>query len=237
MDAALNIQGLTKVFGIRKALDKVSLTLPEGAFLSVFGHNGAGKSTLLRILATLDKPTSGKVSVLGFDTKEDAEKIRAHIGYISHNPLLYGDMTAEENLLFFANLYGVENPKERVRTLLREVELEHRRLDVARTFSRGMTQRLSIARALLHDPKLIFLDEPYAGLDPHAIEILDLLLSDIREDRTFVMVSHNLQKGYDLASHILLLSRGKVATFESTEALGFEELHQLYKQTVGEGVS
>ncbi|MDR3053392.1 MAG: ABC transporter ATP-binding protein, partial [Coriobacteriales bacterium] len=157
---AIKVASLTKSFGLRKALNQLDFSLPQGAFLSIFGHNGAGKSTLLRILSTLDRPTAGSAQVLGFDTREGADAIKARIALISHAPLLYGDLTAEENLLLTARLYGVRDPQARVRELLRQVELDHRRLDIARTFSRGMTQRLSIARALLHDPQLVFLDEP-----------------------------------------------------------------------------
>ncbi len=236
MDAAINISDVTRSFGLRKALDKLSFSIPKGAFLSVFGHNGAGKSTLLRILTTLDHPSTGAVEILGLNTRKDAEGIRQRIGYISHNPMLYGDMTAEENLLFFARLYGVSEPQLHVRKLLEDVELAHRRLDTVRTFSRGMTQRLAIARALLHDPELIFLDEPYAGLDPHAVEILDGLLASIRGNRTFVMVSHNLSSGYALASHVLLLSHGRKVCFESTQQLALEKLTELYRRDVSEGV-
>ncbi|NLG11045.1 MAG: ABC transporter ATP-binding protein [Coriobacteriaceae bacterium] len=236
MGTAINISDVTRSFGLRKALDRLSFSLPQGAFLSVFGHNGAGKSTLLRILTTLDHPSSGAVEILGLNARKDADKIRERIGYISHNPMLYGDMTAEENLLFFARLYGVNNPQLRVRDLLDDVELAHRRLDTVRTFSRGMTQRLAIARALLHDPELVFLDEPYAGLDPHAVEILDGLLASIRSRRTFVMVSHNLSSGYAHASHVLLLSHGRAVCFESTQDLALESLTDLYRRDVSEGV-
>ncbi|MEG0322768.1 MAG: ABC transporter ATP-binding protein, partial [Raoultibacter sp.] len=127
------------------------------AFLSIFGPNGAGKTTLLRILSTLSRATTGSASLMGIDIKEEPDKVRDHIGLISHNSMLYLDLTAEENLLFAAKLYGVENPEERVLEMLEAVELKHRRLDTVRTFSRGMTQRLSIARALIHDPDVVFL--------------------------------------------------------------------------------
>jgi len=237
MTLALDTRDLTRTFGLRKALDRLSFTVPEGAFLTVFGPNGAGKSTLLRILTTLDRPTKGTAEVLGLDTREEAGAIRARTGYISHNPMLYADLTAEENLLFSARLYGVPNPKQRVRTLLQGVELDHRRLDVARTFSRGMLQRLSIARALLHDPQLIFLDEPYAGLDPHAVRILNDLLAGIRAGHSFVMVSHDLTKGYELASHILLLERGRKVFFGEKGEIGLEAFRTLYYRTVGEGAA
>ena len=237
MANAIETKKLTKVFGDRKALDKVSIEVPEGAFLSIFGPNGAGKTTLVRTLATLSRATSGTALVAGFDAKEEPDKVREHIGLISHNPMLYPDLTAMENLMFTAQLYGVGNAEERVRELLRAVELDHRRFDVVRTFSRGMTQRLSIARALMNDPDVVFLDEPYAGLDPHAVEIFDGLIEQLRDGRTFIMVSHDLQKGFDVCTHALVLARGRVVSYAPKEDIDFEQFRQLYRETVGMGVA
>ena len=237
MANAIETKKLTKVFGDRKALDKVSIEVPEGAFLSIFGPNGAGKTTLVRTLATLSRATSGTALVAGFDAKEEPDKVREHIGLISHTPMLYPDLTAMENLMFTAQLYGVVNAEERVRELLRAVELDHRRFDVVRTFSRGMTQRLSIARALMNDPDVVFLDEPYAGLDPHAVEIFDGLIEQLRDGRTFIMVSHDLQKGFDVCTHALVLARGRVVSYAPKEDIDFEQFRQLYRETVGMGVA
>ena len=237
MANAIETKKLTKVFGDRKALDKVSIEVPEGAFLSIFGPNGAGKTTLVRTLATLSRATSGTALVAGVDAKEEPDKVREHIGLISHNPMLYPDLTAMENLMFTAQLYGVVNAEERVRELLRAVELDHRRFDVVRTFSRGMTQRLSIARALMNDPDVVFLDEPYAGLDPHAVEIFDGLIEQLRDGRTFIMVSHDLQKGFDVCTHALVLARGRVVSYAPKEDIDFEQFRQLYRETVGMGVA
>jgi heme exporter protein A len=237
MTAAVEVRDLTRAFGVRRALDGVSFELPRGAFLSVFGPNGAGKTTLVKVLTTLLNATSGEARVLGLDVVADAVELRRHIGLISHNPLLYPDLTAEENLLFFAEMYGVSEPAERVRELLVSVELDHRRLDVTRTFSRGMLQRLSIARALLHRPEVLFLDEPYSGLDPHAMDILDNLIAQIRGNHTFVMISHDLDKGLELCSHALILARGEVVLFEPIEALDVAAFRDTYRSTVGMGVA
>lgn len=237
MTAALTVDHLTKSFGGRKAVDDVSFALPEGAFLSVFGPNGAGKTTLLRMLATLSRPTEGTIEVGGISLKEEPDRARESIGLISHNPMLYPDLTAEENLLLYAKLYGVENPQKRVIELLDAVGLKHRRLDRVRTFSRGMTQRTSIARALINDPSLVLLDEPYSGLDPHAIEIFDELIESVRENRTFVMVSHDLDKGLALASHVLVLAKGRVVAFAEKGDLADDEFRALYRSTVGLGVA
>jgi heme exporter protein A len=234
---AVEIDGLTRRFGTRKALDDVSLALPEGAFLSIFGPNGAGKTTLVRIMTTLMTPSEGTVKVAGLDVVADAVELREHIGLISHNPLLYPDLSAEENLAFFSEMYGLDDPDTRIAELLEAVELDHRRKDAVSTFSRGMLQRLSIARALLHHPEVLFLDEPYSGLDPHAMDILDSLLAQIRKDHTFVMVSHDLAKGLQLCTHALILARGKVVLFEEKSAIDAEEFGALYRSTVGMGVA
>jgi heme exporter protein A len=225
------------VFGTRKALDKLDFSLPEGAFLSIFGPNGAGKTTLLRVLATLARASSGNARLFGLDLKEKPDEIRERIGFISHRSMLYPDLTAEENLLFVAQLYGIEDAADRVSEMLAAVELTGRRHDAVRTFSRGMTQRLSIARALIHDPALLFLDEPYSGLDPHAVDILDGLLANMREGRSFVMVSHDLQKGFELSTHILMLAKGRLVLFDETAALDFDDFATHYRSTVGMGVA
>jgi heme exporter protein A len=235
--AAIKTKKLSKVFGNRRAVDNVSIEVPQGAFLSIFGPNGAGKTTFLRVLSTLARASSGSATLMGIDIKEEPDKARDHIGLISHNSMLYPDLTAEQNLLIYARLYGVENPEARVLELLESVELKHRRLDVVRTFSRGMTQRLSIARALIHNPDVVFLDEPYSGLDPHAVEIFDELIEQQREGRTFVMVSHDLQKGFAMCTHALVLAKGKVVAFDQKDALDFDEFSGLYRQTVGMGVA
>lgn len=237
MDAAIETRKLSKAFGTRKAVDNVSIAVPQGAFLSIFGPNGAGKTTLLRVLSTLARATSGEARVMGVDIKEEPDRARDHIGFISHNSMLYPDLTAEENLMIYARLYGVEAPHARVLELLDAVELKHRRLDVVRTFSRGMTQRLSIARALIHDPGVVFLDEPYSGLDPHAVEIFDELIASARDGRTFVMVSHDLQKGFGMCTHALVLARGRVVAFDEKGNFDFDEFRELYHATVGMGVA
>ena len=234
---AVEAKHLSKVFGTRKAVDDVSFELPEGSFLSIFGPNGAGKTTLLRVLSTLARPTSGEAFVAGVDVREEPDEAREHIGFISHQSMLYPDLTAEENLLLYAKLYGVEDPEARVAELLDAVGLAHRKLDLVRTFSRGMTQRVSIARALVHDPDVVFLDEPYSGLDPHAVEIFDELIESVRGDRTFVMVSHDLAKGFAMCTHALVLARGRIVAFAPKAELDYDEFAGLYRDTVGMGVA
>ena len=233
---AVSARGLVKQFGRRRGLDGVDLEVPSGAFLSIFGPNGAGKTTLLRMLALLARPTRGELSLLGVDALEEPDSLRSRIGLISHKPMLYGDLTARENLRFFASLYG-DVDEARIDELLRLVELDHRCNDCARTFSRGMQQRLSIARALVNDPELVLLDEPYSGRDPHAAELFDELIGRVRDGRTFVMVSHDLEKGFAMCSHALILARGRVVVCAEKERVDAAAFRDLYLATVGTGVS
>lgn len=229
------VEGLTKVFGHRKVLSDVTFSVPGGGFLALFGPNGAGKTTLVRILTGLLSPTEGRVRIGGHDLTEDPASIRARIGLISHNPLLYPDLTAEENLRFYCDLYRVAQASERIDELLDRVELSHRRYDLVRTFSRGMVQRVAIARSLLHRPDVVFLDEPHTGLDPHAVDILDGLLASIRNDHTFVMVTHSLEKGLALASQVMVLVDGKVSFTGETGAMDVERLRSVYREHVAAG--
>jgi heme exporter protein A len=208
------VEGLGKRYGRREALRDVSFAVERGGFLAVFGPNGAGKTTALRVLAGLATATTGRVRVAGADVREDPLPVRRAVGFISHNPLLYPDLTAYENLRFFADMYGVgvdaAARDARIAQLLDRVELPTRRNDTVRTFSRGMRQRLAIARAILHAPRVLLLDEPHAGLDARAVGILDGLLAEIRGDHTFVMVTHSLDHGLAAASGVLLLDAGRV---------------------------
>jgi heme exporter protein A len=174
--AMIELRKLTKAFGSKVALRGVDLRVEAGESLVIFGPNGAGKSTLIRILSSLSRPTGGRVLIGGLDLATHADGIRRYLGVVSHAPLLYDSLTAEENLRFFAQLYGMKDPAPRIAEMLERVGLTARRNDLVRTFSRGMVQRLAIARALLHDPQVLLLDEPDTGLDPQAAEMLHGLL-------------------------------------------------------------
>lgn len=237
MGAAVCARGLVKQFGHRRALDGVDLEIPTGAFLSVFGPNGAGKTTLLRSVALLSRPTRGELSILGVNALEHPDDLRPRIGVISHRSMLYGDLSAQENLEFFSSLYEGSPNRDRIGRLLALVELDHRRNDAVRTFSRGMQQRLSIARALVNDPELVLLDEPYSGLDPHAAELFDSLIARVRAGRTFIMVSHDLEKGFDMCTHALVLARGRVVVAAERSQIDRAAFRELYLATVGMGVA
>lgn len=229
---AIETQNLTKTFGSQKVLDAVSFALPQGAFLSIFGPNGAGKTTLLRVLSTLIKPSSGTFFIEGIDGVKETEQVRSCLGIISHKSMLYPDLSAEENLVLFAKLYNVENPVLKARSLLDAVGLTLRRDERVKYFSKGMMQRVAIARALIHDPAIVLLDEPYSGLDPRAAEIFDSLIASTRDKHTFIMVSHDLSKGLAVASHAMVLDKGRIAYFEEADAGKKKELKELYEMTL-----
>lgn len=207
----IKVSGLLKNYGMLPVLRGVNLHVQPGEFVTLVGANGAGKTTLLRIIATLLRPTSGQVSVGGWPLPQHADKVRRHMGLVSHHALLYGDLTAAENLLFFARLYDLDDREARVEDALRTVGLLARQRDAVRTFSRGMTQRLTLARATLHEPDVLLFDEPYTGLDQEASQLLDdLLRREQSRGRTILMITHDLVHGLNLCDRIAILSRGKI---------------------------
>ena len=208
----ISLSGFSLQIGGRRILDRISLTVEAGEFVSVIGPNGAGKTTLLRILATLIRPTSGTVRIAGLDPAQAGPEVRRHIGFLSHRTLLYDDLTAEQNLRFYARLYGLSDASARIDELLERVGLADRRHDLVRTFSRGMQQRLAVARAVLHRPSILLLDEPYTGLDPHATDALSALLSELAgEGCTILLTTHDLERGLAVGNRVVVLSRGRVA--------------------------
>jgi heme exporter protein A len=223
---AIETDHLCKTFGAIHAVDRVSLRLEHGESLAVFGPNGAGKTTLIRLLTMNLRASSGSFSVDGLDPRRDDLSIRGQIGLISHQSFLYEDLTARENLEFFGRLYGVDRPRRRATELLREVDLEARSDDPVRTFSRGMQQRVSLARALVHAPRVVFLDEPFTGLDPHAARTLRATLERLRQEgKTVFMVTHNLARGLELCDRWVVLSAGRIVEegrSAATERQSFE---------------
>ncbi len=224
--AALQLEGLARHYGERAALSDVSLSLDVGKTLVVFGPNGAGKTTLLRILATLLRPHAGNVSVLGKSLPEEGWAVRGRIGLLGHEPLLYRELTARENLRFHARLHGVG--EERVQELLQAVAMTGRMNEPLRTLSRGMVQRVAVARATLHDPQLLLLDEPRANLDPAAIELIDPLVGAASE-RTRVISSHDPTGGLAEADVVLGLRAGRPALLRAACDVDPTEIAELYR--------
>jgi heme exporter protein A len=253
--AMIELRKLTKSFGSKYALRGVDLRVMPGESLVIFGPNGAGKSTLIRILSSLSRPTSGTVHIGGLNLASHADGIRRHLGVVSHAPLLYDSLTAEENLRFFAGLYGMAQPEPRIGMLLGQVGLTTRRGDLVRTFSRGMVQRLAIARALLHDPQVLLLDEPDTGLDPQAAEMLHDLLVQVSRgaggqrvagtpsstpippppQRTLVTVTHSLERGLAIADRMVILANGRLVFEADARGMTAADFRPLYDQYVGGG--
>ncbi len=207
----IETRSLKKSFGLRPVLRGVDLAVAPGECLALLGPNGAGKTTLLRILATLSKPTAGLVRVAGLPLPAAAGEVRRRLGVVAHHPLLYSDLTAAENLDFYARLYGLRDYGGRVAAVLEQVGLAARRHDLVRTFSRGMQQRLAIGRALLHNPAVMMFDEPYTGLDPQAAEMLDQVLAEARRaGRTILLTTHDLARALTLADRVAILARGMI---------------------------
>jgi heme ABC exporter ATP-binding subunit CcmA len=229
------IEDLIKTYGLHPVLRKLNLTVERGQFLVLLGPNGSGKSTLLRILAALSKPTSGTVQIGGWELPKEAFAVRRQLGVVSHLPLLYDTLTAEENLLFFARLYDLssEESLQRTKAVLEQVGLKYRANDQVRTFSRGMLQRLTIARAIIHDPAILLFDEPYTGLDQQASTILDSLLRDQHAaGRTIIMTTHDIQRGHAIASHMAILSKGKIGFLGACSTIPSSEVPRIYFEAI-----
>ncbi|MFO7584838.1 MAG: heme ABC exporter ATP-binding protein CcmA [Anaerolineales bacterium] len=229
----ITVKKLVKRFGLKTVLRGLDFQVEKGEFVALLGPNGAGKTTFLRILASLSRPSLGKVNIAGYELPAQSAAVRRRLGVVSHMPLLYGDLTAEENLQFYGRMYNLPELPERVSQVLEMVGLSARRRDLVRTFSRGMQQRLAIGRAVLHDPEVMLFDEPYTGLDQDASEMLDGVLRRVAaQGRTVVMTSHDLARAEDLASRFDILSRGVIAASATPGGLGSGNLLDYYKQVL-----
>jgi heme exporter protein A len=229
----ITVNKLVKRFGLKTVLRGMDFEVQPGEFVALLGPNGAGKTTFLRILAALSRPSLGEVNIAGYKLPHEAAQVRARLGVVSHLPLLYGDLTAEENLRFYARMYNIPNYELRVMEVLEMVGLEARRRDLVRTFSRGMQQRLAIGRAVLHDPDVVLFDEPYTGLDQDASSMLDDVLKTVAaRGRTIVMTSHDLARVEDLATRFDILSRGVISASASRKELKKTNLLAFYKQAL-----
>lgn len=208
----IQLEGVRKAYGFAPVIDDLTLAIGRGAFVALLGSNGSGKTTLLRLIAGLSRPSRGVIRVGGWLIPDEIEQVRPHIGIVSHKSLLYPTLTALENLAFFARLYGRPAANADLLPLLERVGLKRRAHSLVRTFSRGMLQRLSIARALLNDPALLLFDEPYTGLDQEASATLDGLLRTAHaEGRTILMTTHHLERVPLLAQRVIVLHRGQIA--------------------------
>jgi heme exporter protein A len=229
----ITVKKLVKRFGLKTILRGVDFEVRPGEFVALLGPNGAGKTTFLRILSSLSRPSLGDVMIAGYKLPHEAAQVRARLGVVSHLPLLYGDLTANENLRFYGRMYNIPDLELRTTEVLEMVGLESRRRDLVRTFSRGMQQRLAIGRAVLHDPDVVLFDEPYTGLDQDASSMLDEVLKTVAaKGRTVVMTSHDLARAEDLATRFDILSRGVISASASRKELKKTNLLAFYKQAL-----
>ena len=226
----LSLEGLSKRFGYVRVLREVNLELRAGELLLLLGPNGAGKTTLMRLLTTLSRPGSGRILYGGEPLSEKVRlRLRREVGYLSHQSFLYGHLTAEENLAFFGRLYGIPGLARRIPDLLSQVGLEGIRDRPVAAFSRGMQQRLSLARVLLTEPRLLILDEPYAGLDPQGSRTLTGLLGGLKaEARALLLVTHELEDCLPIADRVAILHRGAVAWQSPAAGLSLVQIRDAY---------
>jgi heme exporter protein A len=226
---AVVARDVRKTFEFKPVLRGVSLTVPVGATVALLGPNGAGKTTLLRILATLARPNAGEITIDGLDLRRDAQALRQRIGFLGHQPMLYEELTAEENLDFFARMYGLQHRQARVGSLLERVGLRAKAKDRARDLSRGQTQRLALARALLHEPSLLLLDEPDSGLDEQGVALLEEVLCErAAVGQTTILTTHDLAWGLRIADRAVALVAGRV-TYDGTAALSPDEARMAFQ--------
>lgn len=231
---SVEASGLGKTYDLRPVLRNVSFTLPRGRTLALLGANGAGKTTLLRILTTLAKPSTGQVSVEGLDVRGGGAEIRRILGYLGHQPHVYDDLTARENLLFFARMYGLRDGATRADALLERVGLRAKAGDRVGTLSRGQVQRLALARGILHEPALLLLDEPDTGLDDEAASLLDGLIAErVASGVTTILTTHNIARGLEYGTDALVLASGRVAYTGPARELTVAEVRNLYGRRAG----
>jgi heme exporter protein A len=231
--SAIEVRELKKSFGERRALRGIDLELTCGECLVVFGPNGAGKTTLLKILSTLLKPSAGNIFINGIDIRKDSVRIRRQLSLVSHQTFLYDHLTIDENLKFYGRMYDVADLGERIEEVITWAQLESRRDDQVGTLSRGMQQRTSLAKAMLHYPSFLFLDEPEAGLDPHASNMVwDIINNTSSGVRTVVMATHNLERGLELGDKIIILDRGQIIYQVTKGELSGVDFRQTYRRCI-----
>ncbi|MEH7501470.1 ABC transporter ATP-binding protein [Neobacillus drentensis] len=233
----IEIKKLTKQADNKLILRGVDLSIKKGETVAILGPNGAGKSTLLKVLATLIKPTSGLIKANDMDLKKNHIEIKKIMGYLPHSSLLYDHYTPLENLVFFGNIYGVKNVEQRAIELVKEVGLSFFLNEPVKNFSRGMIQRIAIARAIIHEPEILLLDEPHTGLDQGAIGILNnVILSMKAKGTTTLMVTHDFKQAAEICDRIIILKNGKIVDDFRIENQNLGYVSEKYEQLV-EGVS
>lgn len=229
----LELRSLKKTYALKPVLRGIDLQVQRGTCVALLGSNGAGKTTLLRILAGLLKPSAGTVCINGLDIIQESQRVRALVGFVAHQPYLYEELTALENLLFFTHMYAVPHGQERAPVLLQRVGLERRAQERVRTYSRGQIQRLAWARALLHSPRVLLLDEPDTGLDQEGTALVEELLHEHTEQGgTTLFTTHQLERALQLCDSVVMLANGRIAFQQEAATLALDDIRQTYQEVV-----
>jgi heme exporter protein A len=231
---AIEVSGLAKSYGSHLALRGVDLKVPAGERVALFGPNGAGKTTLIKMLATIVRPSSGRVLVEGMDVRDKPEDVRRRIGLVSHSTFLYNHLSIYENLDFYGRIYDIAGRRARIVEVVNQVEMSARLHDRVGDLSRGMQQRVSIARAMLHQPSVMLLDEPETGLDQRSSSVVwSALLGSGSARRTVVVITHSLERGLDMSERAVILVKGRVAWEGATRGIDLNQMRQLYSYHAG----
>ena len=231
---AIDVQGVSKAYGRSIALNKLDLQVQWGNILTIFGPNGSGKTTLIKLLATLSRPDTGTIGIAGLDPRRYGSHVRRQIGVLTHDPLLYDDLTARENLRFAARMFDIDNAGERIETVADKLDIASRLDQRVGTLSHGWKKRFSLARALLHDPPILLMDEPESGLDEQALTGLgDLLREESERRRTVVLTTHNFERGLEFGDEVAILAKGRMVYRESTsKVVDADTLRKTYGQLI-----
>lgn len=225
----ISLRQAVKTFGYLQALKKVDLDIYQGKSVTIFGPNGAGKSTLLKVLSMQSRLSSGEILYNGTSYKKLSDDFRKNFGIISHQLFLYDNLSVIENLKFYGSLYGIDYPEKKGEELLKQLDIYKRKDDLVRTLSRGMLQRVSIARALIHNPEIIFLDEPYTGLDNHSAQTLSTILKEqLKNNKTIIMVTHEIETGLSFADTVIIMNKGKIVYNQQKSLLDKDKFQEFY---------
>jgi len=233
INSYIHIENLSKSFGFQKVLDSINLQFDKGDFVTLFGPNGAGKTTLIRILSTIIKCDEGNILISDFEIKKEVQSIRKIIGLLSHDNFLYQNLTVLENLRFFGKLYNISNAEESISCKLNEIGVYSKRNELIRNLSSGMKQRVSIVRSLVHDPEIIFLDEPFVGLDIKGSENLLEIFKDFKkENKTALVTTHDLRLGLHECTKVVVLNKGEIKINERIENIEIDQFEETYKSLI-----